>query len=63
MAAKCGALSLQLDEPSGQPSDERAQLLDEVSEDQEFSSSHDAMQKLNPRLSAMNLSFENCGKR
>jgi hypothetical protein len=62
MAAKCGGLSLQLDEPSGQPSDERAQLLEQISEDKEFSSAHAAMQRLNPQVSAMNLSFENCGK-
>jgi hypothetical protein len=60
--AKCGELSLQMDEPPGQPSDERAELLDQISGDKEFSSSHSAMQRLNPRVSTMSVSFEKCGK-
>lgn len=62
IAAKCGEVSLQLDEPPGQPSDERAELLDQISGDKEFSSSHPAMQRLNPQVSTMSLSFEKCGK-
>lgn len=60
LAATCGGLTVRLDPPPGQATDERAQLLDVLDGDQDFASSHSAMQGLNPVVDFISFSFQNC---
>lgn len=60
LAINCGGLMLRLDPPPGPGSDERARLMEVVEDNEEFASSHAAMQALNPVVDFMSLSFQNC---
>jgi hypothetical protein len=60
LSAICGGMIVRLDPPPGPASEERAQWMDAVEENQEFPSSHAAMQALNPVVDSMTLSFQNC---
>lgn len=60
LSSSCGGLTLGLDPPPGPASDERARLMDVVEDDEEFPSSHAAMQALNPVIDFMSMSLQNC---
>jgi hypothetical protein len=60
LSASCGGMTIRLDPPPGPASQERAQWIDAVEENEEFSSSHAAMQALNPVVDFLSLSFQNC---
>ena len=60
LSSSCGGLTLRLDPPPGPASDERARLMDVVEDDEDFPSSHSAMQGLNPVIDFMSMSLQNC---
>ncbi len=59
---KCGSIALQLEEGSGDASEQRATWIDQISGDGEFWSSDPAMRGVNPAVQWMTISFEGCGK-
>lgn len=60
MSNSCGGITLRLDPAPGPDSDERARLLDVVEGDDDFSSTHGAMQGLNPVVDFVSMSLQNC---
>ena|ERR1700751_5972814 len=60
LASSCGSLTLRVDPPPGPATEQREQLLDAVEINDEFVSSHTAMQALNPLVDYMNVSFLGC---
>jgi hypothetical protein len=60
LASNCGSFTIRLDPAPGPASDQRAELIDAVEDNDEFASSHAAMQALNPVIDFLSVSFQSC---
>jgi hypothetical protein len=62
LEAECGRVTLRLDPPPGEPSEERSSLIAELEDSDEFWSSDPPLQALNPLVDHMSVSFQACSQ-